>query len=524
MQEEATPEDRFGLEGTTLADRYVVDRMVAQGGYAVVYHAVQLGLERPVALKVLRMPAGLDDVARGRFRNRFATEARTLARLGHTNVVSVYDYGISRMGSGEIAPWMALEWLDGETLETNLDRRRGSGGRPVASAVAMLRPVIELIAHCHRRGIVHRDIKPANIMIVATDEGPALRMLDFGIAKLMEDRTTGPGASSGAAGFSPHYAAPEQVTFTRTGPFTDVHALGLILTELLTDEPPYAEGPEEHVLEQVMLQARPTPKAKSVDAGRIEKVIAKAVAFAPRRRWKTAGELLDAIDALEILGPYRAREDGRATVKVKRGASRTPAPARTTSEWEAPTAEWDYASTPGLQADAAVPWTRRQTLAAAIVGGIAVAGALGLLIWTLAGGRSRSSSAGHEMATAVRAKRAAAAARGELSPPRSTPSDVTPFIVPIAGGAAPPLSGDQKRRAARSVEPCALTINSIPWSEVWIDGGNTGRHTPLVNYVVPCGKHRLAFRRADLALEESELVTLTPGEPFKKVFALVQGG
>src|SRR6185503_2022412 len=144
--------------------------------------------------------------------------------------------------------------------EINLDRRRGSGGRPVASAVAMLRPVIELIAHCHRRGVIHRDIKPANIMIVGTDEGPALRMLDFGIAKLMEDRVTGPGGSSGAAGFSPHYAAPEQVTFTRTGPFTDVHALGLILTEMLTDESPYSDGPETHVLEQVTASSRPTPR------------------------------------------------------------------------------------------------------------------------------------------------------------------------------------------------------------------------------------------------------------------------
>src|SRR5687767_14003944 len=115
--QQVAPTDRFGLEGTTLAERYLVDRQVAEGGYAVVYRAVQLGLERPVALKVLKMPPGLDDTARGKFRNRFAAEARTLARLGHTNVVSVYDYGISRMASGDIASWMALEWLEGETLE-----------------------------------------------------------------------------------------------------------------------------------------------------------------------------------------------------------------------------------------------------------------------------------------------------------------------------------------------------------------------------------------------------------------------
>ena len=178
--------DRFGLSGTTLAGRYRVERQVAEGGFAVVYRAFQIALDRPIALKVLKTPPGLTDAARARFEHRFATEARTIGKLEHPYIVDVYDYGVSPMPSGRPAPWMALEWLEGETLEHELDRRRGAGGRTVAQAMALLRPVIEAVAYAHKRGVVHRDIKPANIMIVDTDTGPMLRMLDFGIAKIME--------------------------------------------------------------------------------------------------------------------------------------------------------------------------------------------------------------------------------------------------------------------------------------------------------------------------------------------------
>src|SRR6188472_2824722 len=155
------PVDRFGLAGTTVAGRYRVERQVAEGGFAVVYRAFQIALDRPVALKVLKTPPALGDAARARFEQRFATEARTIAKLQHPYIVDVYDYGVSPMPSGETAAWMALEWLEGETLERELDRRRGAGGRTSAETVALLRPVIEAVAYAHRRGVVHRDIKPA---------------------------------------------------------------------------------------------------------------------------------------------------------------------------------------------------------------------------------------------------------------------------------------------------------------------------------------------------------------------------
>ena len=134
--------DRFGLVDTTLADRYRVEGLVAEGGFASVYRASQLALDRLVAIKVLKTPAELDEAARARFGERFASEARTIAHLRHAHIVDVYDFGVTRMPSGEVAPWMALEWLDGETLETDCapprrrraQRRRGRRARSARSS------------------------------------------------------------------------------------------------------------------------------------------------------------------------------------------------------------------------------------------------------------------------------------------------------------------------------------------------------------------------------------------------------
>jgi hypothetical protein len=144
-------------------------------------------------------------------------------------------------------------------------------------------------------------------MVARTPKGTSVRVLDFGIAKILSDET-GPSAvdtrTESAPAFSPFYAAPEQVTFSRTGAWTDVHALGLILSELLTGEPPFGDqDPESAVFEHVMAARRPTPAAAGRDVGALEPVIAKALALSPRDRWKNAGELLAALDDARSTSP-----------------------------------------------------------------------------------------------------------------------------------------------------------------------------------------------------------------------------
>jgi tRNA A-37 threonylcarbamoyl transferase component Bud32 len=505
--------DRFELVDTTLADRYRVDALVAEGGFASVYRAFQLALDRPVAIKVLKTPAELDSAARARFAERFASEARTIAHLRHAHIVDVYDFGVTRMPSGEVAPWMALEWLDGETLEMDLERRRGAGGRSAAEAVALIRPVVGALAYAHSRGVIHRDIKPANLMIVATETGPVLRMLDFGIAKTMRaqdgDGGSRPGGS-GAPGFSPDYASPEQVTYSRTGPWTDVHALGLVLTELLTDEPPFSEGPDELLFEQIMAAARPTPRRRGKDVGALETIVAKAVALSPRRRWRDAGALLAALDSPAARHAVRALRPPR----------------------------------PAVTADVTAVARRHSSFAVAGAGGLAVLALFTALVSALATSDARRPSAGEELALAAAAAHGSHATMRSWSPLPA--ADVAPWIVPLpacptadaAAGLAPREPMLAARRPARppraplaetatplSASPvseaaCTMTINSVPWSQVWIDGRNTGRHTPFVDYEVDCGPHRIEFRRPDLALAQSEAIVVRPGQTFKRRYTL----
>jgi serine/threonine-protein kinase len=294
--------DAFGLTGTLFEGRFQVERQVAEGGFAVVYRARHLALDRPVALKVLKTPRGYDDAARAEFQEKFAAEAKTIARLKHPHIVDVYDFAVGVTPAGTPAPWMALEWLDGETLATKLSRRRQEKLRGLVpqEALAFIRPVVEALVFAHKQGIVHRDIKPANVMVATGDHPPSLQVLDFGIAKLVAGERPIPGSgdtrTDSVPTFSPAYAAPEQVQYSRTGPWTDVHALGLILTELMTDEMPYADA-DAHLFEQVMATGRPTPASTGRDVGPFEPVLAKALARSPRERWSDAGELLAALDA-----------------------------------------------------------------------------------------------------------------------------------------------------------------------------------------------------------------------------------
>lgn len=293
--------DRFKLVGTVLEKKFRIERLVAEGGFGVVYRGHHITLERPAAVKVLKTPEEFNDNARATFIEKFALEAKTIARINHANIVQVMDFGVSSMPNGELAPWMVLEWIDGITLEEDLRARRGAGGRSPAETLTLLKPVFEAMAYAHDEGIAHRDIKPANMMIVKGKRGSTLKMLDFGIAKLMEE---GEDAGSGQtrtrttmAAFSPLYAAPEQIGGSRTGPWTDVHALALVVVECLTDRQVY-EGEDMTALFSCILSPqRPTPAKFGLDVGPWEQVLRKAMALKPDERFKNAGEFLAALEA-----------------------------------------------------------------------------------------------------------------------------------------------------------------------------------------------------------------------------------
>jgi len=291
--------DLFQLVGTCLDGKFQVEKFVAQGGFAVVYSGQHLSLDRTIAIKVLKTPPELNERARQDFISKFRLEAKTIARLSHLNIVQVIDFGVSRMPSGETAPWMVLEWLTGRSLEKELAERRGQGGRSPDEALKLLEPIFDALAYAHEERIAHRDVKPANIMIVPTKRGEMLKLLDFGIVKIMEKGETAEQNLAPTRGVlsahSPAYAAPEQITGLRTGPWTDVHALALVLTEVMTDSPSYDGKNITTLLREILSPQRPTPARHRIDAGPWEAVLGKALALEPADRFKDAGEFLAAL-------------------------------------------------------------------------------------------------------------------------------------------------------------------------------------------------------------------------------------
>ena len=264
---------------------------MGRGGFGVVFAGFHLTLEIPVAIKVLHTDfAGATD--RDRAFERFHQEAKTLAQLRHPNIARVLDTGVLHHEGLPDLPWLVMEWCAGPTLtEVLADRTSGSSR---AAVWRLMRPVIDAVAHAHEQGIVHRDLKPDNIILV--DGSP--RVLDFGIAKVMAREApasdTAPTRSAERA-FTPAYGAPEQFAGVRTGPWTDVHALALILTEALTGRRAYRNLEGAELMREALGHRRPTPGAAGVDVGPWEDVIERALADNPSDRFEDGRALLEAL-------------------------------------------------------------------------------------------------------------------------------------------------------------------------------------------------------------------------------------
>ena len=296
----AAHSDPFAWVGQTIDGKFRVEEVVGEGGFGVVYRAHHLGLGIPVAVKCLKIPGSLPAADRERFHQSFLEEGRILRRLSRLTaaVVQALDVGAAVAPNGGWTPYLVLEWLRGDSLEDYLAKRKkdGTGKMPLAEAIELLEPAALAVASAHDEGIAHRDIKPANFFTTDVDGIPTMKVLDFGIAKVIADNAsitrafeqTGQAPSM----FTPYYGAPEQFNrrFGATGPWTDVYALALVLVEMVTGQSALdGDDATQLYIASTDVSIRPTPRNRGVPtSAAIEAVFQKALSVEPRTRYTSA--------------------------------------------------------------------------------------------------------------------------------------------------------------------------------------------------------------------------------------------
>ncbi len=237
-----------------LADRYRIERELGAGGMATVYLAQDVRHDRKVAVKILRPELGAIIGA-----DRFLSEIKTTANLQHPHILPLFDSGTVQVAASSHASGLTthlfyvMPFVEGESLRDRLDREKQL---PIAEAVRIASEVASALDYAHRHGVIHRDIKPENILL---HDGQAL-VADFGIALAMSKsdgstRMTETGMSLG----TPHYMSPEQAMGERDlDARTDIYALGCVLYEMLTGEPPFSGPTAQSIIAKVMT-ATPEP-------------------------------------------------------------------------------------------------------------------------------------------------------------------------------------------------------------------------------------------------------------------------
>ncbi len=281
------------LVGVLVAGKYRVLGLVARGGMGRIYRAEQLPLGREVALKILTRPILGSDQDDSALEKRFLLEAATCARLKHQNTVDVFDYGALDVG-GDPTFYMVMELVRGRTLAQAL---RQDGPFPAARAARVAFEIARSLREAHGAGVVHRDLKPSNVMLVETDEGESVKVLDFGVAKVMAAGTEVLTTDGSFVG-SPRYTAPEQVRQEAVDGRADLYALGVVLWEMLTGAPPFSSAePIRTLLMHLNDPLPPFAPAHPVPPP-LEAVVRRLLEKSPADRHADADALVLALRAL----------------------------------------------------------------------------------------------------------------------------------------------------------------------------------------------------------------------------------
>jgi serine/threonine-protein kinase len=298
------------LTGELIDNRYLLKHVVAAGGMATIYFALDLRLDRPVAVKIMHPHLANDED----FVGRFIREAKAAAALAHPNIVAIQDQGWNE--GGVPAVFIVMEYIEGFTLRDVIAEQGALG---VNESLRYFAPVLSAMSAAHKSGILHRDIKPENILI---SKDGRVKVADFGLAKGAQLGSTLTVESSVILG-SVSYLSPEQVERGLSDMRSDVYSLGIVLFEMLTGKKPFdGESPIQiaymHVNENV---AAPSTLNPAIPA-ELDEIVLKATANNPDKRFKDAGEMHEqALAVLTKLDPKRRQMSLELDIPIPKGKS-----------------------------------------------------------------------------------------------------------------------------------------------------------------------------------------------------------
>ncbi len=293
------------MSSVEIAGRYRLDSRLGFGGMSTVHLALDLRLERQVAVKLLAEHLAEDPA----FVSRFQREAQAAARLVHPNIVQVFDSGRDER-TGQY--FIVMEYIEGSSCAEIL---RDQGWVEVDEALAIIEQACEGLHYAHRHGVVHRDVKPGNLLRAREGE---VKLADFGIAKATEQSSiTQVGSVLGTAA----YLAPEQARGEEAGPSADLYGLGVVTYQLISGRLPYeATSLTELALKQQQEQPQLLDTLVAAVRPELAEAVAVALALDPRDRYKTALEMRRGLsDGARGIPPH---ERERATRTSKRGSGR----------------------------------------------------------------------------------------------------------------------------------------------------------------------------------------------------------
>jgi len=497
--------------------KYKLEKLLGKGGMGAVFLARDLTLDRDVAIKVLPPDVSQDE----HVIKRFQQEAKTAAKLDHTNIIPIY-----RVESEGGLNYFVMKYISGTSLEDLLEQKKPI---PVDEIQRILWQAGVALGHAHQRGIVHRDVKPANIMF---DHDGKVMLTDFGISKALQAASgfTGTGMIIG----TPHYMAPEQAKGQPVDGRADQYSLGVVGYRMITGALPFAGDSIHTILYKHIFEEPPPVRSVRPDIPEpLSTAIQRAMSKEPAQRYATMEDFATAVFPEQPVaagrsgGPITPRPVTRAPVTAESpteafiSAPTTPIPSTLRPPAGAPTVP----TRPGAK-----PLPAKKSGSKAWIGiaaAVVVLGGGGYLVF----GRGQKPVNDAQTATQQTPS-------NPVSNPAATPADshtaVTPPVTPPQTTTQQPSQTATHKSAPaphRNSPPAAkpaaqatgfLSVNTDPIATVYIDNQSVGQ-APIISHELSVGMHTVRVDRPGYA-SQSQTVQISAGETSFKRFTLIPGG